>query len=197
MRTVSQSRLHHITGARTPQEQAAVLRQIGVVPTIQKNGRLCVFERDIIDGMLGRKTRQDTPNWDAFSRPVARSASATKIPQFRYTALLTTAKKRAAAKHMDCTLTANDIIQMAVASDERCALTGIPFSFAKGADEHKAPFAPSLDRIDSCKGYTPQNTRLVCVAVNLAMNQWGEAVLREIATAYVKHKESSNAMGVA
>ena len=42
----------------------------------------------------------------------------------------------------------------------------------------------SLDRIDSSKGYTVENCRLVCTAVNLAMNEWGEDVLERIALYY-------------
>ncbi len=50
----------------------------------------------------------------------------------------------------------------------------------------RAPWAPSVDRIDSSKGYVPGNVRLVCVAANLAMNEWGEDVLARVARAYVE-----------
>jgi hypothetical protein len=49
------------------------------------------------------------------------------------------------------------------------------------------PYAPSLDRIECSKGYTASNTRLVCVAVNFGMNEWGEDVYRELAKAAVEH----------
>lgn len=49
------------------------------------------------------------------------------------------------------------------------------------------PFAPSLDRIDSSKGYTLSNTRLVCVASNFCMNQWGDGVIHELVQAAMKH----------
>jgi len=65
-----------------------------------------------------------------------------------------------------------------------CELTGIPFSMHKEPGWYRAPFAPSVDRIESARGYTCKNTRLVCVAVNLAMNQWGEGVLAMIADGY-------------
>lgn len=41
----------------------------------------------------------------------------------------------------------------------------------------RRPLAPSIDRIDSSLGYTRQNCRIVCAAVNYAMNVWGEDVL--------------------
>ena len=49
------------------------------------------------------------------------------------------------------------------------------------------PFEPSLDRINCAEGYSASNTRLVCVAVNFGMNEWGEEVYRELARAAVTH----------
>jgi hypothetical protein len=44
-----------------------------------------------------------------------------------------------------------------------------------------SPYAPSLDRIDSARGYEIDNIRWVCVAVNFMMNQWGDEVFRSFA----------------
>lgn len=41
---------------------------------------------------------------------------------------------------------------------------------------------PSIDRIDTTRGYTPDNVRLVCAAVNLALNQFGEGIFFRIVT---------------
>ena len=62
----------------------------------------------------------------------------------------------------------------------RCALSGLR---QVGSGKVLRPFAPSLDRIDSTGGYTRDNVRLVCQAVNFALNAYGEDVFREIATA--------------
>lgn len=67
----------------------------------------------------------------------------------------------------------------------RCELTGIPFSASKPLGCQRAPFAPSVDRIDSKRGYSADNCRLVCFAVNVALNQWGDAVTRRIAIGFV------------
>jgi hypothetical protein len=48
------------------------------------------------------------------------------------------------------------------------------------------PFSPSIDRIDTVGGYTTDNVRLVCVAANFALNQWGDDVLRRLAHGVVK-----------
>lgn len=45
----------------------------------------------------------------------------------------------------------------------KCAITNLPFSF--GTQQHY-PFSPSIDRVDSAKGYTQDNCRFVLFAVN-------------------------------
>ena len=49
------------------------------------------------------------------------------------------------------------------------------------------PYEPSLDRKDSSQSYTVSNTRLVCVAVNFGLNQWGDSVYFELARAAAEH----------
>jgi hypothetical protein len=71
----------------------------------------------------------------------------------------------------------------------RCAVTGIRFSLEEYPDALvKHPFAPSLDRMDSKSGYTASNVRLVCVAVNFGMNEWGEGVFLRLARAAVEYQ---------
>ena len=70
------------------------------------------------------------------------------------------------------------------AQGRRCALTGIAFDLrVVGTGQAQRPFAPSLDRIDCSAGYTRDNTRLVCQAVNFALNAYGEDVFRDIVLA--------------
>ena len=62
----------------------------------------------------------------------------------------------------------------------RCELSGLPFVFSSvNGDRH--PYAPSLDRKDSTKGYTTENCRIILWALNMALSNWGEGVYREIA----------------
>ncbi|MDE2097098.1 MAG: hypothetical protein KGL39_07620 [Patescibacteria group bacterium] len=44
-----------------------------------------------------------------------------------------------------------------------CAVSGLPFVFGK---QRRFPFSPSIDRIDSSRGYTQDNCRFVLFAVN-------------------------------
>lgn len=48
-----------------------------------------------------------------------------------------------------------------------CEITGIPFDFQPHPVYEKNPFSPSIDRRDSTKGYTKDNTRIVIWQVNL------------------------------
>lgn len=66
----------------------------------------------------------------------------------------------------------------------KCSVTRAPFSLEK-VGRHR-PYAPSIDRIDNAVGYTLENCRVVCVATNIAMNVWGEAVLHRLAAYMVR-----------
>lgn len=48
----------------------------------------------------------------------------------------------------------------------RCEVTGIPFEFGRWPGTAKNPYAPSLDRIDSSKPYSPDNVQVVVWAYN-------------------------------
>jgi hypothetical protein len=57
----------------------------------------------------------------------------------------------------------------------RCVVTGLRFDQRRFPDALvKHPFASSIDRRSSSGGYTTDNVRLVCIAVNFGMGQWGE-----------------------
>ena len=70
-----------------------------------------------------------------------------------------------------------------------CAKTDLPFEF--DTSFKKNPFKPSIDRIDSSKGYTKDNCQLVCWAYNIAKFMWPESVVLKMAIALVlKHSEN-------
>lgn len=78
----------------------------------------------------------------------------------------------------------------------RCEKTGIPFVL--DADTHKDtvvskgqsrnPWAPSLDRIDSSKGYTEDNCQIVCYAYNMAKGCFDESVVEMLCRGYLTHE---------
>lgn len=77
-------------------------------------------------------------------------------------------------------MTKEEFDRMWERSGGRCAMTNARFSMKPEKGKFKRPWAPSIDRIDVAKGYEFSNCRLVCTAVNLAMNEWGEKVLFEL-----------------
>lgn len=57
----------------------------------------------------------------------------------------------------------------------KCELTGIDFDLNKPIGTSKNPYSPSIDRIDSNKGYTKANCRVVLWQVNLALGEMSDS----------------------
>jgi len=83
-------------------------------------------------------------------------------------------------------ITPADILHLMKETDFRCAVSGIPLAKRVMPDGSRDPWAPSIDRIQSCHGYTFDNIRVVCLAANYAMNQWGADVLLRLARGVIR-----------
>lgn len=117
-----------------------------------------------------------------------RKARTTRLERFRTLAekAVTRAHYRDIARGRVSEITADWMLAQIGRQNLRCALTGIPFAPPdRDSAWSKNPYAPSLDRIDCSKGYEIGNVRVVLLAVNVALNEWGEDVFREIAAALV------------
>ena len=65
-----------------------------------------------------------------------------------------------------------------------CEATGILFQYEAGnGSASKGKYGPSIDRIDSSKGYTEDNCQVVIFQYNVAKGQWSESDLRNLAEA--------------
>jgi hypothetical protein len=86
-------------------------------------------------------------------------------------------------KEVEFALTKGEYNEKIRASDNRCAISGILFnnSIKRTLTYDRRPFIPSIDRIDSTKGYTADNIRIVCCITNMAMMTWGEQPLFTLA----------------
>ncbi len=63
----------------------------------------------------------------------------------------------------------------------RCEVSNLKFTFdPPKRGYHHNPYAPSLDRHDSKKGYTKANTKVVIWAYNQAKGQWNDKHFRRI-----------------
>lgn len=111
------------------------------------------------------------------------------LPKGWLRVMLANTKKRAEKKGGGLTLTGLELV--ALRSGGRCEVSGIDFHL-DGEPRH--PFRPSIDRIDSSAGYDIDNVRMVCLAVNLCMSHWGEAVFMKIAAAALSKKLSEISM---
>jgi len=69
-----------------------------------------------------------------------------------------------------------------------CSLTGLPL-VVDGPPQHSR--APSLDRIDNSRPYTPDNTRVVCWAINMGLGTWGTDEYARVAQAFLEHSKKS------
>jgi hypothetical protein len=83
-------------------------------------------------------------------------------------------------RKMEFSVTAEYVVSIARAQGMRCALTRAPFSMDTAGPFEDRPYAPSIDRIDCKRGYVEGNVRIVCVAVNFAINRWGDGVLHTL-----------------
>jgi hypothetical protein len=94
-------------------------------------------------------------------------------------------KERARSRGIEHYITLDDVKAIYADSAGRCQVSNIPFNDFRPIGSTKRPWYPSIDRIDSRKPYTKDNCRIVCVAVNMAMGEWGLSVLKAIAGALV------------
>lgn len=101
-------------------------------------------------------------------------------------------KHNASARGIRFELTLDDVESLYLASKGHCEVSGLPFDMRQVEGANRRPYLPSIDRRDGFLGYSRDNCRMVCCAVNLAMNEFGEDVLWEIASsmAMLRSKQS-------
>lgn len=115
------------------------------------------------------------------------SDSSISMPEWALS-LYQEARKSAAKRDIRFDLSLEHFNALVIASEQRCMVSGIPFNAEPIAGSYRRPWTPSLDRIDSSLGYLAGNCRIVCCAVNIAMNDWGIEVLMKIAHALVENQ---------
>lgn len=92
-------------------------------------------------------------------------------------------KQRARRKGIPFTLNLDVLI--AKMEPEVCQLTGLPLVLEMNDDWRIHPLAPSVDRIDSAKGYTNHNTQVIAFGINSLKAQYPTEVVRVLAKAYI------------
>lgn len=90
-------------------------------------------------------------------------------------------RKRAAEKQYEFDLTREWIEQRLVRGT--CEVTGLTFDLGRDTAQRFNPWCPSIDRIDSSKGYTQGNCRAVVWIYNMAKSEWSDEVVMRFAKA--------------
>lgn len=109
------------------------------------------------------------------------------IPEIRLAGLLSQAKRRPKSKKLGFDLDLEWILNEYNKRNGCCSLTGIRFTLLNNdpGKRYQFPYSPSIDRIDSNKGYTKDNCRLVCAIVNFGLHRFGEDVYEYVCKAYL------------
>ena len=94
--------------------------------------------------------------------------------------LLKRAKDSAYSREIEFNLSLSHVDHLIANCNRRCSISGVELDICSDGRYTLNPWAPSLDRVDSARGYVEGNCRIVCVAVNIALNQWGIDVLHAI-----------------
>lgn len=148
---------------------------------LYRNAKLCAVA-DGHQAMLGLLEAAKIARAAGVPRPAKRRRSYEIILIETLRARLHSAKSRVGGSA--CQITLDDLIDLAKQNGWRCALTGLPFELDRAGVGNAMPFGPSIDRKESSKGYTKDNVRVVCLAVNYALNEWGDDVFRKISIAF-------------
>lgn len=97
------------------------------------------------------------------------------------------AKARAKANSLDFEIDKKHVEWLYEFQGKKCILTRIPFQMEQLSEKKRRPFGPSLDRIDCNKGYTKENTRLVCSIVNIALSDFGDVAFDKMCREYMRN----------
>ncbi len=124
-----------------------------------------------------------TPRYKASSNAYNKKYSMTSTGRARR--LCQAAQQRRASRELGFDLTHQWVLDRLEAGV--CELSGLPFFFRVGK-ERPHPYAPSIDRIDSSKGYLQSNCRLVLWCLNAGMLDFGEEVAIAAWHAVLKRK---------
>ena len=90
-------------------------------------------------------------------------------------------KTGAMVRGIDWALTIDDVADLMLAQDSKCALTGWSIEFPESGHPQAAP--ASIDRIDSSLGYVPGNVQLLTRHVNMMKQTYDNDYFIEVCRA--------------
>lgn len=112
-------------------------------------------------------------------------------PRSRCLQLAQMAKNRAKSKNLRYDIDGEFLFNIWKEQDGKCAISGIPFDLRRPEEFNWTRYdAPSLDRIDSDRGYEKDNVRLVCYQINAALQDYGLEHFLMLCKTITKFQES-------
>ena len=171
------------------------IKLVGHTATVHRNGITWVCPDDGVRCLIG-KTRKEAEaflmEWRSEKirvrapAPVAVREKSGLTRDYKRSLYFARARARRAGLQV---LTMQEFEALVARAGGRCEVSGIRFSMERAKHHRKAMWSPSIDRIDNSRGYEADNCRLVCVAVNLALNEFGEDVLTRIAISLLQRRD--------
>lgn len=101
--------------------------------------------------------------------------------------LLGSAKSRASKKGLEVTITKEWVLEKLNLGI--CEVSGLFFDMSPSGRKNRNPKSPSIDRINSNLGYTPENSRVILLSINDALNQYGLEHFLEMAKAVIDYQK--------
>ncbi|MFW2544104.1 hypothetical protein ACN2XU_15830 [Primorskyibacter sp. 2E107] len=90
------------------------------------------------------------------------------------------ARERSAKKDREIDIDLDFLKSLLRQQSGKCAISHLPFKLSSRSPGRCNPYGISIDRIDSQKGYTRGNVRIVLTWVNNALLDYGDEVLRHM-----------------
>lgn len=92
---------------------------------------------------------------------------------YYFSSLFNRVTTRARNLKLDFDLSIEYLKNLLLMQNNKCKMSGIAFEMSSGDGlKGRSPWSPSLDRIDSNKGYTQDNVQFVCLMYNLCKSTW-------------------------
>lgn len=110
-------------------------------------------------------------------------------PSFNYriSRIVSHARRRSREKHIPCNINSRWVIMKCQEQNMKCAKTGVPFELERSSK--RTPWTPSLDQIQPGKGYTKDNTQVVCQMYNLGKHIWTHKDVVKLAQYLIKKEK--------
>ena len=108
-------------------------------------------------------------------------------PKAKIALLLRVAERRSKEHNWDFDLTKDWLSEKILAG--KCEISNISFNYIKTHKSFYNPFNPSIDRIDSSKGYTKDNCRIVLACINMGIGEWGLDTYLEVAAKAIANQK--------